>query len=144
MKPTLCIPQTLCYAFTGQHFGKSGSKYIQTLGLIVSLMGVPSRGLLFQSTFTAFVCWPSCKCSTSSSFLPGFVYVLLLQLNFFPFGFMGRPDNNCWGSTTICSWRVKIDFGSWTDYQQLGCVLPPKSTGNLLNFFYLDKQNADC
>lgn len=130
MKLSLSIPETLCYSFTGLHFGQSGSKYIQTL----CLSGIPSLGLLFQSTFKSFVCWLEGQMSDFKLFLASFVYVLLLLLNFSFFWFTGRPVNrpfDCWGLTTICNRRIKIDFWSWTDYQQNGSFVNLKATCGL-------------
>ena len=77
------------------------------------------------------------KCPTSSSFLPGFVCVLPFSAEFYSFlGSQEGQSTTCCltlegALTTICSWRVKIDFESWTDYQQNGGVLSLESTGNL-------------
>lgn len=97
-----------------------------------------SQGRLFHCTFTAFVCWLdglngwlqalSCRVLfMSCCFLLNFILFLGSQ--------EGQSTTCCLtlegGLTTICSWRVKIDFESWTDYQQNGGVLFLESTGNL-------------
>lgn len=118
-KLTLCIPETLCYAFRGLFWTEWLKIQLATMSY-GKLNGRPSLGSLISVCFhslcllavritawiQAFSCWalfmPCCCCSF-----------------FLSSRFTWRPVNkvpfSCWGLTTICPQKVKIDFERWTD-----------------------------
>lgn len=113
----------------GHIMWKSVSKYIQPIRLMVNWMCVPSQGLLFQSTFTAFVCWLD---SCPVLFMPCCCCWIL-----FLFGFT-CSQRCCWTVDArlllFMDCKNRLREVEWLSAEQ--CVLSHESTGNLEpNFF---------